>query len=89
MGPDGTNDHKFLTFREKKKQYQSTYDLFKPIKSPCFNLETYKAPISTSIKERIKLNKHLTISQRTGRLIGVNTSSKPKDTLYSSGINHF
>ena len=52
-------------------------------------METYKAPISTSIKERIKLNKQLTISQRTGRLIGVKANSRPKDSLYSSGFTHF
>jgi hypothetical protein len=55
----------------------------KPIKSPCFDLDTYKAPATSSLKERIKLNKMLTVSPKDGKLIGINTHriTKNRDFL--------
>ena len=46
----------------------------KPLKSACFDMEVKKAPASSSLKERIKLNSKLTLSPKTGMIIGV----KPK-----------
>jgi len=43
----------------------------KPLKSACFDMEVRKAPASSSIKERIKLNQKLTLSPKTGKVIGV------------------
>lgn len=68
-----------MTYRDKKfmdNNSQSQYDIIKPIKSACFNQETYKAPTSSSIKERIKLNKLLTLSPKSGKLIGVSQHRK-------------
>jgi len=46
----------------------------KPLKSACFDMEVKKAPATASLKERIKLNSKLTLSPKTGMIIGV----KPK-----------
>ena len=51
----------------------------KPIKSACFNLEVRKAPLTSSLKERIKLNKQLTLSPKTGQLIGVMKKKATED----------
>ena len=55
----------------------------RPIKSPCFDMYTYKAPASSSLKERIKLNKKITVSSKDGKLIGTTTqryTARTKDT---------
>ena len=43
----------------------------KAIKSACFDMEVKKAPQTSSLKERIKLNRLITLSPKTGQLIGV------------------
>lgn len=39
----------------EEKKYEE--EMTKPIKSPCFDMEVRKAPLTSSLKERIKLNK--------------------------------
>jgi hypothetical protein len=56
-------------------------DYIKPLKSACFNMEVKKAPLSSSLKERIKLNKMITLSPKSGKLKGIGS----KDTF--SGEN--
>ena len=62
----------------KRKENQD-FDYIKPLKSACFDMEVRKAPASSSLKERIKLNQMLTISPKTGTKIGV-----PIKKLYSN-----
>jgi hypothetical protein len=40
-------------------------------------MEVRRAPLSSSIRERIKLNKKLTVSAKTGELIGVSKKKVP------------
>ena len=56
----------------------------KPLKSACFDFEQKKAPLSSSLKERIKLNKVLTFSPKTGKLIGIAPKVK-QDNLMNAG----
>ena len=73
-----------LSAASEEKKYEE--EMTKPIKSACFDMEVRKAPLTSSLKERIKLNKQLTLSPRTGQLIGVKqslgfeTGRGPKDT---------
>lgn len=41
-------------------------------------MEPSKPPASSSLKERIKLNKVLTLSPKTGNLVGVNPNKKER-----------
>jgi hypothetical protein len=52
-----------------------------PLKSPCFDMRKPKVNTSSSLKERIRLNKMLTISPKTGNLIGVNPDRKREDPV--------
>jgi len=50
------------------------------LKSACFDTETTRPPATASLKERIKRNKILTFSPKTGNLVGVNPNKK-KDEI--------
>lgn len=60
------------------KSPEDDHEFFKPLKSPCFDMEKKKPFTASSLKERIKLNKLLTQSPKTGLLIGVNPYRKNK-----------
>lgn len=60
------------------KSPDEDHEFFKPIKSPCFDMDKKKPFTASSLKERIKLNKQLTQSPKTGLLIGVNPYRKNK-----------
>ena len=62
----------------KQKSREEDSEFFKPLKSPCFDMEKKKPFTASSLKERIKLNKLLTQSPKTGLLIGVNPYRKNK-----------
>lgn len=46
------------------------------MKSACFDTEPPRPPATASLKERIKRNKILTFSPKTGNLVGVNPNKK-------------
>ena len=52
-----------------------------PLKSPCFDNVKPKVNPASSLKERIKLNKMMTISPKTGSRIGVSKNFKRDDII--------
>ena len=69
--------------REKEKakveNAKSQYALERPLKSACFDTEMVRPPATASLKERIKRNKILTFSPKTGSLVGVNPNKTRRD----------
>lgn len=49
------------------------------MRSACFDTETPRAPATASLKERIKRNKLITFSPKTGSLVGVNPNKMRDD----------